>query len=304
MTEETVQALTAFLMASSLTLLIFLFLGKSSTRLEGRLRHLSGKGEAPDRMEQFARSALPRMGAALMPENPEERTRLQVRLVQAGLYGRQSIYFFLGVKMLLMLGPPIAGLVVELLDLGLPPYLPLIVGALGGIVGMIGPSFWLDRRKKLRGMAFRRALPDAMDVLIICLEGGLSLPAAFKRVANELRTAHPPLATELLIVEREMQLGRPTGEALRQFGERADLEEVRTLSSVITQSERFGASLVKALRVLAETLRERRLQYAEEMAQKAATKILFPTLFCIFPGVFIVILGPAVIQVMEMMKKL
>jgi len=167
---------------------------------------------------------------------------------------------------------------------------------------MIGPSFWLDRRKKARQMAFRRALPDALDVLVICLEGGLSLMAAFKRVAGELRTAHPPLAAELLIVEREVQLGRQTGEAMRQFGERADLEEVRNLASVITQSERFGASLVKALRVHAETLREKRLQHAEEMAQKAATKILFPTLIFIFPGVFIVILGPAVIRIMELLR--
>jgi len=180
----------------------------------------------------------------------------------------------------------------------------LIIGALGGVVGMIGPSFWLDRRKSERQLAFRRALPDAMDVLVICLEGGLSLPAAFKRVANELRGAHPSLAAELLIVEREIQLGRSTGEAMRQFGERADLEEVRSLASVIIQSERFGASLVRALRVHADSLREKRLQHAEEMAQKAATKILFPTLLFIFPGVFIVILGPAVIHIIELFKRM
>src|SRR5262249_12604771 len=146
---------------------------------------------------------------------------------------------------------------------------------------------------------FRRALPDALDVLVICLEGGLSLTGAFKRVASELRTAHPGLATEMLIVEHEIQLGRPIGEAMRQFGERADLEEVRSLASVISQSERFGASLTKALRVHAESLREKRLQRAEEMAQKAATKIIFPTLLFIFPGVFIVILGPAAIQIVR-----
>ncbi len=301
MTEETLQALAAFLMASSLTLLIFMFVARPPTRLEHRLRELSGKGDLPDPMGQFALTALPKMGAALMPDKPEERTRLQMRLIQAGLYGRQAIYIYLGIKLLLIVGPPLIGITLGLFGLiGLGT--GLIVGAVLGVAGMIGPSFWLDRCKAKRQINFRRALPDALDVLVICLEGGLSLIAGFKRVASELRTAHPLLATELMIVEREVQLGRSTGEAVRHFGERADLEEVRSLASVITQSERFGASLVKALRVHAESLREKRLQRAEEMAQKAATKVLFPTLIFIFPGVFIVILGPALIQIYQMFK--
>ncbi len=119
---------------------------------------------------------------------------------------------------------------------------------------------------------------------------------ALRRVAGELRTAHPLLSGELDIVQREVQLGRSTGEALRQFADRCDLEEARSLSSVILQAERFGASLVKSLRVHAEMLRTKRMQYAEEMAQKAATKILFPTILFIFPGLFVIILGPAAIQ--------
>jgi tight adherence protein C len=138
-----------------------------------------------------------------------------------------------------------------------------------------------------------------MDVLVICLEGGLSLPGAVLRVANELGTAHPDLAMELIIVQREVQMGRTTGDALRQFAERCDLEEIRNLAAVINQSERFGASLIKALRIHAETLRGKRLQYAEEMAHKAAIKILFPTLLCIFPGIFLIILGPAAFQLAE-----
>jgi tight adherence protein C len=304
MTPEMLQALAAFLMASTLTLLFFMFLSRPVTRLDSRLRDLSGKGPATDPMGQFARSALPRMGAALMPDKPEERSRLQTRLIQAGLYSRQAIYIYLGVKLLFMIVPPILGLLAALSGLVDSVSKGVIIGALGGVVGMIGPSFWLDRRKAERQLAFRRALPDAMDVLVICLEGGLSLPAAFKRVAGELRGAHPSLAAELLIVEREVQLGRSTGEAMRQFGERSDLEEVRSLASVIMQSERFGASLVRALRIHADSLREKRLQHAEEMAQKAATKILFPTLLFIFPGVFIVILGPAVIHIIELFKRM
>jgi tight adherence protein C len=166
-----------------------------------------------------------------------------------------------------------------------------------GILGMIGPSFWLDSAKAKRQTMFRRALPDALDLLVICLEGGLSLPGALKRISTELRMAHPELSAELGIVQREIQLGRPPGEALQQMGLRSDLEEIRSLASVITQAERFGASLVKSLRVHSETLRLKRHQYAEEMGQKAATKVLFPTLLFIFPAIFVVILGPAAIQI-------
>jgi tight adherence protein C len=287
----------AFLMVSSLVLLVFMLVSGRKSRLDTRLGELAGRGAPPDTdsVGQLARSALPKMGAPLMPKSEAERTKLQTRLIHAGLYQRQAMVVFLGVKMLLMVGPAVIALalgVVGLVDLTYG----LIFGILMGLLGMIGPSFWLDRMKANRQINLRRAMPDALDVLVICLEGGLSLGAAIRRVAGELRTAHPLLAAELNIVQREIQLGLSTGEALGQFAERTDLEEVRTLGSLILQTERFGASLVKALRVHAETLREKRLQYAEEMAQKAAVKVIFPTALCIMPALFIVILAPAAIQ--------
>jgi tight adherence protein C len=129
------------------------------------------------------------------------------------------------------------------------------------------------------------------------VEGGLSLVGAIRRVAADLREVHPELAAELEIVQREVQLGQTAGEALRRLGERSDMEEIRSLASVIIQSERFGAGLNKSLRIHAEMLRQRRLQRAEEMAQKAGTKVLFPTLLFIFPSIFVVVLGPAMIQI-------
>jgi tight adherence protein C len=233
-----------------------------------------------------------------MPGDEEERTKLQARLINAGLYGRQALVIYLGVKMLLTVGPAIVGLLAGLVGV-VTMTEGLIAGALAGVAGLVGPSFWLDRKKAGRQTAFRRSLPDALDVMVICLEGGLSLAGALRRVAGELRTAHPLLASELNIVQREVQMGRTEGEALRQFAERADLEEMRSLAAVITQAERFGAGLVKALRVHAETLRIKRLQLAEEKAQKAATIMLFPTVFFILPALFIVILGPAAIQILE-----
>jgi tight adherence protein C len=298
--------LATFMAVSSLLMLIFMLVNGRRGRLDTRLDDLLGNGKselASDSVGQLARTALPKMGTALLPSDEEERSRLKARLIQAGLYNRQALLVFLGVKMLLMVAPACLGLLAGLMGLIDWTY-GLIGGACFGVVGMIGPSFWLDRRKKSRQTSFRRALPDALDVLVLCLEGGLSLPGALRRVALELRTAHPVLATELNIVQREIQLGRSAGEALRQFADRSDLEEIRSLSSLIIQAERYGASLVKSLRIHAEMLRQKRLQYAEEMAQKAATKVLFPTIFCIFPGIFIIILGPAAIQILETFDKM
>jgi tight adherence protein C len=123
-------------------------------------------------------------------------------------------------------------------------------------------------------------------------------------VAAELRTAHPPLAAELNIVQREILLGRTAGEALRQLADRSDLEEIRSLASVIQQGERFGASLVKAMRVHAETLRSSRILRAEEMAQQAVVKMLFPTALCILPALFIIVLGPITMEVLEKFRGL
>jgi tight adherence protein C len=297
-------AVSTFVSVTSFVLLAYTLAGWRTNRLLARLDDLSnGEGKATPRdadpVKQLARSALPKMGAPLVPRDLQERGRLQARLYHAGLYSRQAMLLFLGVKMLLIVAPAVLGLLLGLLGL-VEIQNGLIFGALLGMLGMIAPSFWLDRRKYARQTEFRRALPDALDVLVICLEGGLSLPSALKRVAGELRTAHPSLARELNIVQREVQLGRSAGEALRQFAERTDLEELRLLASLILQSERFGASLVKALRVHADTLRQKRIFLAEEMAQKAATKILFPTVLCILPGMFVVILGPAAIQIIDM----
>ena len=127
----------------------------------------------------------------------------------------------------------------------------------------------------------------------------MSVPASLSRVAAELATAHPMLAQELQIVEREIQMGRSPGEAMRQFAQRFDLEELRSLSSVIIQAEQFGTSVTKAFNVYADGMRIKRHQRAEEKAQRAIIHILFPTLLCIFPGIFIVLLGPAAIMIYE-----
>jgi len=297
--------LATFLMTSSLLLLVHFLVGGRRTRLDSRLQDLRGRdgdefGRDEDSIRQLARATLPKMGKPLVPTDEDERTVLQARLSHAGLYSRQAMAFFLGVKLLLMLGPALIALALG--SLGLVPISHALIGGAGlGMAGMIGPSFWLDKMKVWRQTCLRRSLPDALDVLVICMEGGLSLPGSLWRVSDELRTAHPLLASELRIVQREVQLGRSSGEALRHLGERSDLEEIRSLAAVIIQADRYGAGLVKSLAVHAETLRIKRRQQAEEKAQKAGLKVLFPTVLFIFPAMFVVILGPAMIRIMRVM---
>ena len=289
----------AALGAAILAAIVVLLTSGRKARIDTRLDELThGTSITPNLtpVQQIARSALPRIGTHLIPTDEKERTRLQARLVQAGLYGRQAMVVFLGVKMLLMVGPLVIGLIAGLVGV-LPLLSAFLYGTFPGILGMIGPSMWLDRKKKARQIELRRGLPDALDVIVICVEGGLSLVGALRRVAGDLRAVHPKLAKELDIVQREVQLGQTAGEALRRLGERSDMEEVRTLAAVIIQSDRFGAGLNKALKIHSETLRQKRQQGAEEKAQKAGTMVLFPTLLFIFPAIFVVILGPAMIQI-------
>ncbi len=305
-----VTALIAFLAVSSFTVMLLTLSGPGKNRMDRRLRSITNEdsltGEMTpeaDPMAEFARTAIPKMGAVLMPDKEAERSKLQTRLLHAGLYSRQAMVYFLGIKLLLMVGPALIGAVIGLLGL-VPILVGIVCGALFGILGMIGPSFWLDMGKANRQVNFRRALPDALDVLVVCLEGGSSLPSAIQRVATDLRTAHPMLARELLIVQREVQMGRSTGEALRAFGVRCDLDEVQSLATVILQAERYGASLVKSLRVYAETFRSNRILQAEEMAQKAVVKLLFPTVLFILPALFVAVLGPTGIMIFEMFDKM
>ncbi len=305
MDSETTGLLAVFAAVAGLALAIGLALSSRRGRLSARLDDLAGKGprdgeaaERPEAVVRLARKTLPKLGKAIVPEDEKERNRLAARLTFAGLYNRQAMYLFLGVKLSLMIVGSVLG-VGLILSKAASPTTSMGAALALFVAGMVGPSFWLDRRRKQRQIQLRRALPDALDVLIICLEGGLSFQAGLKRVAEEIASAHPLLGGELRIVDREIQLGRSPGDALLRFAERVGLDEAASMATVVGQAERFGASLVKSLKAHSEMLRERRKQKAEEQAQKAATKILFPTLLCIFPAVFVILLAPAVYQTME-----
>jgi tight adherence protein C len=302
MNDGMILTVTAFIAVSSLALLLSLLFRKSQDPVAARMDDLrEGRGERPSqtrvgpRSRKESRSLL----SLLIPTGESGRKLLGDRLVQAGLYRRNSVVFYIAVKVVLM-GLPIV-VAVMMASAGLLPMRHAVLfGIATSIAGTLLPSLWLDFQKRKRQTDLRRALPDAVDVIVICVEAGLSLPAALVRVSGELATAHPMLAAELMIVQREIQMGYTTGQALKRFADRFDIEELRSLASVVEQSEKYGASIVKALRVHAESLRIKRFQRAEEKARTAAVKLLFPTVLFIFPALFVVLIGPAVFDVFEL----
>ena len=180
-----------------------------------------------------------------------------------------------------------------------PPNNALLYGGIAGGFGIILPRFWLAHRKAKRQALLSRSLPDMLDLMVTCVQSGLSMEAALQRVTDEIEVAHPPLAREMAIVQRQIELGTTPDAAIRNFAERSDLACLFSLSSLVEQARKFGTSLTDALRTQADMMRYQREQRAEELAQKAAVKILFPTLLFIFPAIFVVLVGPAAMRLSE-----
>lgn len=304
MTIAWIIVICVFVASTCLVLCLYLLLpGNDLDRLAVRLQEMSAEENATAAQALRHRHrplgmnrVLPAMSAPLVPEDKAEQLELQTRLVQAGYYQPNAMQTFLGVKMLLCIGLTSIGLVAWGLGL-VNPTMAVLLGAGAGIVGLIGPSFWLDSRRSSRQGAMRRALPDGIDMLVVCLEGGTSLLSALQRVSSEIDRAHPLLANEWGLVLRATEMGQKTGDALKQLAARFDLEELRRFASIVVESERFGTSVGKSLRVMAQSIRFQRHQRAEELARQAEVKMLFPTILFILPCIFVVVLFPSVVHI-------
>ncbi len=294
----------AFIAVTCLFMVVGVLLtGRSAVSV--RVDELSQESVSRRTNRSLSASSFPSTAATTAKSATEDKDSASLvdRIMQAGFYKKQTVWFYHIIRILLAVIPFALGIAAY--QFGYVSFQwGLVYGILASVFGTLAPSFWLDYKKSQRQTQLRRALPDALDVIIICVEAGLSLPAALSRVSKELGTAHPMLAKEMAICQREIQLGASSGEALRRLAQRFDLAEMRSLASVVHQAERFGASIVQALRVHAETLRLKRFQLAEEKAQKAAVKLVFPTILCIFPALFIVLAGPAVYRIFEMLDKM
>lgn len=227
---------------------------------------------------------------------------LKKQMVQAGIYSDRALTIFLGLKVGLPLALPILGLPL-LWGRGINKIFLVGIAYILFVAGYFLPTLILRRLVDSRQKKIQQALPDALDLLVVCVEAGQGLNAALKRVSDDFMVSCPALAKELNLVNLEINAGLEREQALRNLADRTGVDEVASLCSILIQSDRFGTSVATALKVQSETLRTTRRQKLEELAAKTPVKLIFPLILFIFPAIMVVILGPAVIRIMETLMK-
>ena len=243
-----------------------------------------------DKQKQKVQRVLGDVGK-LVPTSSKRLPHTQRMMARAGYRRPESVMAMQGTKVLL----PVALLALVYFT-GLYHESPFFILLFAAIVGYMLPEFWLTSRVRRRQQQLRLSLPDCLDLLVVCVEAGLALDQSFLRVTQELRIVHPELCEELDLVNAEIRIGRTRVEALRELAERTGVEDVKSLVAMLVQTERFGTSIAQSLRVHSDELRTKRRQRAEELAAKATVKMIPPLVFFVFPALFVVILGPAVIS--------
>ena len=241
------------------------------------------------------------MGGRITIKPAELRTYREM-LMAAG-FRSDSVYIFLGSKLLLTAALPAAYLMLLTLPHGRMPGNTLLIVMVCVISGYLLPTFWLRRRAELRKTEIFHSLPDVLDLLTVCVEAGLSLDAALIKTAENFQIKDDPLIKEINIVTREIRVGKPRAEALKGLAERTMVDDVKAFVAMLVQTEKFGTSLGKTLRTYSDSLRMKRRQLAEESAAKTAIKMLFPLTFFVFPALLIVILTPALFKISTMFSK-
>jgi tight adherence protein C len=261
----------------------------------GELRGIPGiVVDEPSAYGETVKRSFKRLGE-YAPTSPAEMGKLKARLVAAGYRGGEALPVFIGARLgcgLLAFGLMSSGLVVR----------PNILLALGGAaLGYLLPGFVLARMAKKRQHRIRLSLPDALDLLVVSVEAGLGLDQALQRVGEELAFAHKDLSDELRLVNLEMRAGKARSDALRHLADRTGVDDLSSLTAMLIQTDKFGTSVAQSLRVHSETLRTKRRQRAEEAAAKTGVKMVFPLVFCIFPAIWVVTIGPAAIKFVQVL---
>lgn len=261
----------------------------------GDLAAESGRTIEPDKSyDQMVVEGLKKLGNAI-PRSPSEMGKLQRRLVAAGYRRNEAVATFLGIR----IGFALLMFAVFATPILFRPNFFFALGACGG--GYVLPGVVLARLAKRRQHRIQLGLPDALDLLVVSVEAGLGLDQAIQRVGDELAFAHPDLADELSLINLELRAGKARSEALRNLGERTGVDDVISLVTMLIQTDKFGTSIAQSLRVHSDTLRTKRRQRAEEAAAKTGVKMVFPLVFCIFPAIWIVTIGPAVIKFVQVL---
>jgi tight adherence protein C len=288
----------AFMLALGLSLLFI----AATDPARRRLGRLAGHLEPGHERLAHLLHALEPVNKYLLPTRERERSHIERKLVFAGFRSQNALPVFYSLKTALAVLFLCAALASSL-------WLPqvsysklLFFALLVAFIGLMLPNLMLSHLVERRQKRLRDAFPDALDMLVVCVEAGLGLTAAIQRVAEELRFSHPELGSEFGLVVAEMRAGVDHELALKGLAARTGLEDIHGLVSLLIQTLKFGTSIADTLRVYAEEFRDKRMQRAEEMAAKIGTKLVFPLVLCLFPAFFVVAIGPAVIRLVEVFR--
>ncbi len=241
-----------------------------------------------------------RLGGKVGPTDGRELSDTALRLMRAGFRGPGAARAYFGARAALaglLLGAAAAAKALS--GVQVPLGLAALIYVLPACLGMYLPGVWLGLRVSRRRREVLHAMPDALDLLVVCVEAGMGLDQALSRVAREIVLTSRALAEELHLVILELRAGKPRADALRNLARRVDLEDVTSLVTLLVQADAFGTSIARTLRVYSDALRTTRYQRAEEIAAKMPVKLLFPLVFCILPALFVAIMGPAAIKLMH-----
>jgi tight adherence protein C len=261
----------------------------------GELRGIPGVVvDEPSPYRESLKRSFKKLGT-YAPTSAAETGKLKSRLLAAGYRGPEALPVFIGARL---------GCALLLFGVLSTPFLiqPNLMLALGGAaLGYLLPSMKLARMAKKRQHRIRLSLPDALDLLVVSVEAGLGLDQALQRVGDELAFAHKDLSDELRLVNLEMRAGKARADALRNLADRTGVDDLSSLAAMLIQTDKFGTSVAQSLRVQSETLRTKRRQRAEEAAAKTGVKMVFPLVFCIFPAIWVVTIGPAAIKFVQVL---
>jgi tight adherence protein C len=267
--------------------------GNPNTSLQKRRRLLQG---------EWIMAILQELGARLRPGRDGTTSDTQM-LVQAGYRRTGAVAIYWGLRLALAAAVGLSAMAM-LPALGLPASLVLFIAVYFAGIGYILPYLRVRQQRRARQKEIQLALADTLDLLVVCVEAGLGLNQALVRVADEIRYISMLMSHELLYANAEIRAGTPRDAALRNLADRTGVEDLSSLVTMLIQTDRFGTSVARSLRVQSDVLRQKRRQRAEEAAAKTAIKMVFPLVFCIFPALFVVILGPGMIQIIRTLSSL
>jgi len=279
-------------------------LARIHTRAQNRVVTSAGSESVAserDPIDHLVTYVLQPLGRLFSQRKTAAPDALRRKLTMAGYYAENAAISFTGIRILMTAALPLVTVFV-MGYWGAPVLQFMFLLPILAIVGFVMPSLVLSSRITKRQLLIRNGLADAMDLMVSCVEAGLSLNASMARVAQELRSVHPDMAREFELTGLEMRTGKPREDALRNLGQRSGVKDLKSFTAMLIQTDKFGTSIAGALRVFSDTMRTRRRQRAEEAAAQTTVKLVFPLVFFIFPTILVVLLGPGVIQVMEVMR--